>query len=207
MIADNWHYGFMCAKLRINSRIFTLFYNRHDFFTFRLSHRHGLLRYMDVTAQETIFRQRYLPLHRLLFREALSVLGNSEDAADAVQDAMCRIWSDPERMTLVEKPKSYAVTILRNAAVDRLRKRRPSVDLENVEIAAHNSGEPDDTVFIRNAIGSLGDSYRAVMEMSAFDGLSIEEISVATGYSQMNVRQILCRARRKIKEIINKEWL
>lgn len=56
--------------------------------------------------QEKIFTEIFLPLHGHMFRAATAILGkNSPEAADAVQEAMVKIWKSGAAMSRVENPE------------------------------------------------------------------------------------------------------
>ena len=57
---------------------------------------------------------------------------------------------------------------------------------------------------LSNVIDRLPASQAEVMRLSAFGGLSNDEIAQATGLDNQNVRALLSRGRRKIKEMFIK---
>ncbi len=155
-----------------------------------------------MTAEET-YRQRFLPLYPRLYSAAYALLANQDDAADAVQDTMVKLWNRRDMLITVESPLGFSLTMLRNTALDMIRGRKPS-EQPNVDLADRIPDEPDSEAFIRRAIASLPNAQREVVTLSAFGQLSGSEIAAATGQSADNVRQLLCRARRKLREIYNK---
>lgn len=155
-----------------------------------------------MTAEET-YRQKYLPLYPRLFNAAYALLANEDDAADAVQDAMVKLWDRRDKLLNIEMPLGYALTLVRNIAIDTLRSRKP-LEPPDANLAAQIPEEPDTEAFIRRAIQALPEAQREVLTLSAFGRLSGAEISSITGLSADNVRQLLCRARRKLREIYSK---
>src|SRR5262249_4585685 len=85
------------------------------------------LRDRDSQALELLY-DRY---SRLAFALALRVLGDRDQAEDGVQDAYLAVWRgastyDPGRGPV----RSWLLTIVRNRAIDRLRGRVPTADLD-----------------------------------------------------------------------------
>lgn len=154
-----------------------------------------------MNTNEEIFRQRFLPLYPRLYAVALYITGNDADAADAVQDAMVKIWGHISDAAAVTSPLGYSLTILRNAAIDIIRKRNST---ELADLLSCTQSEPDTLAFLYKAVRSLPDSQREAVELSAFAELSADEIAEQLHTSSANARQLLSRGRRKLREIFNK---
>ncbi|MBO5268715.1 MAG: sigma-70 family RNA polymerase sigma factor [Muribaculaceae bacterium] len=141
----------------------------------------------------------------MLFKIAYSVLGNEADAGDAVQEVMTKIWSIDADLDDINNPLAYASRILRTTAIDLLRKRRYDSPADPVEIPLPDMVSDPDAVdsaeFIRCAIDSLPPGQQEVMRLSAYSGLPTDEIALATGFTQDNVRQLLSRARKRLRTI------
>lgn len=154
-----------------------------------------------MTAEET-YRQRFLPLYPQLYDAAFALLADQDDASDAVQEVMMKLWSRRNMLSQVESPIGFSLTMIRNIAIDTIRCRKVS-EQPNADSAHLIPDEPDSETFIKQAIATLPDAQREVLTLSAFGQLSGSEIAAATGQSADNVRQLLCRARRKLREIYN----
>lgn len=155
---------------------------------------------------EKVFRERFMPLYPRLYSIASAILGNtSGEAADAVQETMVKIWRSGAAMSTVEEPEAYAVTMLRNTAVDMRRKRRYDEPADEVrEMASDPPPDPDTVDFLERIIDTLPPGQVEVIRLSAFGELSNDEISAVTGLSASNVRQLLSRGRKRIKELYTK---
>ncbi len=155
----------------------------------------------------TEFQQSIVAMHPSLFRAAVAVLGNSEDAADAVQDTMVKLWQNVDTLEKVANVQAYAFATLRNQAVDILRHRsaHPSIDLNAVsEPPAEEPQPPGDLELIAHLVEQLPPNSRLVMRMSIYDNKPSTEIAAITGLSNDNVRQIISRSRLKIKQLYQK---
>lgn len=155
---------------------------------------------------EKIFKTRFLPLHPRLFSIAVAILGDATgDASDAVQETMVKIWKSGDTMFSVKRPEAYAITVLRSTAIDILRRRHPAEALEKADnISSGELSDPDSAEFMERIIRLLPLPQQEVVRLSAFQGLSSDEIAVITNLSSGNVRQLLSRGRKKIRELYNK---
>ncbi len=108
-----------------------------------------------------------MPLYPRLYSIASAILGNtSGDAADAVQETMAKIWRSGAAMATVGQPEAYAVTMLRNTAVDMLRKRRYDEPADEVrEMASDPPPDPDTVDFLERIIDTLPPGQMEVIRL------------------------------------------
>lgn len=155
---------------------------------------------------EEIFSTRFLPLYDKMYRVAAAILGpGRDDAADAVQDAMVKIWKSGRAIADIANPEGYAMLAVRNSAIDIMRRRHHYDSLEAArEIAGTHPPDPDSVEMLEKIMALLPASQLEVIRLSAFSNLSNEEIATVTGYSAVNVRALLSRGRKRIKELYNR---
>ncbi len=133
------------------------------------------------------------------------MLGNRQDAADAVQESMVKIWNHiNDDHTGIRQPKAFAFRILRTTAIDILR-RRPLDGMFETAEPPESVVEKQDayelTECLNMALASLPQAQREVLVLNALEGFPATEIAEITGLSRDNVRQLLSRGRRRLKEI------
>lgn len=151
------------------------------------------------------FQREVVPIYRELFVVAMAICNNRDNAADAVQDTMVKLWNCRDSLGGKNSIRAYAITTVRHAAIDIIRRTRTVEPLEAISLL-HVEPEcnPGELNEIYKVLDALPDSQRRVVAMSAIDGLETPEIALATGLTESNVRQLLCRGRRKFKELYNK---
>lgn len=162
---------------------------------------------------ETDFKTRIMPLHKKLYACAFAILRNESDAADCIQDSFTRLWENRRRLAELDNVAGYAIMTVRNIALN-MASRRPQVaenngkdlpDVPDSSLSPAASVELEDSMTQLDAMLSrLSPGQRQVMELSSLSGLSNSEISKATGLTDENVRVLLSRARRKLKELFSK---
>ena len=157
---------------------------------------------------EKEFRIRVVPLQRLMYSMALKSGMPPDDAADALQETLLRLWRS--RDSIPDDPpalRAYCLTTLRNECVTVIRKRRDADPLDKaIAFKAppeSETAESRDTLNrIETLMDTLPESQRQVVRMSSFGEFSITEISEATGFTPGNVRQLLSRARKRLRQMI-----
>ena len=154
---------------------------------------------MDAETFKTIF----MPLRHKLFGMALRMTGNPDDAADAVQDAYIRFWERREEIVLKDSPEAFCMAMQRNICVGMLRKRRISEPVDNAACFPETSDADEvkeHAAKIVRIIATLPEKQRKVMRMRDLQELQFGEISALLGESEANIRTLLSRARKKVRE-------
>lgn len=154
------------------------------------------------------FKALFLPAHRRLYRLAYRLTGGQQDAEDLVQETYMRLWKRRNELTDIENAEAFSLTVLKHIYLDT--QRRSSLDYADSPPEDYTIPDRSDIareVEIRDAsehviglIKHLPDQQRQVMMMRDVSDLSFEEISENTGLSQGNIRTLLSRARKKIRE-------
>ena len=123
----------------------------------------------------------------VVYAVALRVLGDTGAAEDVLQDVFIQLWRHPEAFDASRgRMSAWLAVIARHRAIDALRKRRPSEELDEVmvsvdadlENAADRSMAMDK---VRKVLGLLPGEQRKALEMAFFEGLTHTEIAARTG--------------------------
>lgn len=150
-------------------------------------------------------------LRRKFLNIAMAILPNEDDAADALQDAFCKLW--PRRDTINDEAKAEALTsvTVRNICIDRTRKRAlPTVPLDE----EHDTVDSETTYKEReekyNTVKAIIDNeltglQKIIIELKEIEGVEIVEIAKQLQMKESAVRMNLSRARNKIRECYRKE--
>ncbi len=149
------------------------------------------------------FQEKYLPLMPRLYRMAYAILGNAPDAEDAVQEVYLRLWEQAERVERMEKPEQYFVVALRHICITMLRERHEEVELEDVQTelpAAEELSTPRPADLLHSALASLAPKVRRIVMLRHVGNCSIDRIAELTGETEVNIRAILSRTRRRLRD-------
>ena len=157
------------------------------------------------------FRDNILPLKDKLFRLALRITFDSSEAEDIVQDTLIKIWDKRDEWQQIESIESYCMTITRNLAIDRSQKmeaRNKELTQEAQEmtdtLTPEKLFEQDEQLrLIHQAINSLPEKQRTIVQLRDIEGKSYKEIAEILGITEEQVKVNLFRARQRIKTEIN----
>lgn len=156
----------------------------------------------------SLFKQLLLPLYPRLQRVALRMLGNVEDAEDMVQEVYMKLWGKREELPDVQNMEAYCVALTKNMCIDRLRLAevdRVDVDDVSLSLAAADDVtsqlERQDAVEqVKLIIETLPEKQQQVITLRDIRDCTFEEIEEQTGLTAVNVRALLSRARKTIRE-------
>lgn len=161
------------------------------------------------------FEILYNKYRKRMVYTAYSVLGNNEDAEDAVHDTFIKI---ARNMRSIQDPDSdetlsYVLKATKNTAINLSQKnttRNKHIQLEDVENISdgqffeelriqENYGEAVE------AIKSLNGIYRDVLFYRFAAGMDIKEIADLLGRNKTTVRQQIVRGKKKLLEILEND--
>lgn len=139
---------------------------------------------------------------------AIQILGNTDDAADAVQDAFTRALSKPDAYDAKKgQLKPWFLTVVRNRCFDLLRNRRGS-DMPVEELADTRDG-PEQTLSVtqreealKSALASLATDQRQIIVLRDYLDLPYAEIADVLDIAQGTVMSRLHRARLALREAL-----
>lgn len=160
----------------------------------------------------SLFKQLLLPLYPRLQRVALRLLGNAEDAEDMVQEVYMKLWSKRDALPDVQDVEAYCVTLTKNMCIDRLRiAEADKADVDEVPIMLAGTDDVEAQVErhdaveqVKQIIETLPEHQQQVITLRDMEDCSFEEIAEQTGLTAVNVRMLLSRARRTIRERFKK---
>src|SRR5664280_1013633 len=148
-----------------------------------------------------------------LYRVAFSVLRNSADAEDAVQEAFLRVLRHRDTLDEIRDQRVWLIRIVWNIVLDRKRraKTRPETDdvadLARVLPANGLSAEQQAAAAQHHAhvlvcVDQLPAKEREVLMLSAFEELTSVEIASVLGITESSVRSRLFRARNLMADLL-----
>lgn len=149
-----------------------------------------------------IFGQKRLDF---MYRLACSILGRSDEAQDMMQDVAERVLRKQGSLQEVENIDAFLTRSVRNACIDRLR-RRKDMTPKIPEVPDEKSPEGwSDRQLVHKALARLPEKQRLAVHLKDIEGYSGKEIARILETDEANVRTILSRGRRALREIIEKE--
>ncbi len=159
--------------------------------------------------KEISFRNDVLPLKNKLFRLALRITLNREEAEDVVQDTMIKVWNARERWQDLESIEAFSLTIARNLSLDRIKKKENQNDsIENEKIEQPDTAstpsermiQKDKLDIVRKMIDELPEKQRSCLQLRDIEGKAYREIAEILEITEEQVKVNIFRARQIVKQ-------
>lgn len=157
------------------------------------------------------FTRYVIPELEVLMRVARSITGNPTDADDLVQDTLLRAYRSIERFD-GRYPRAWLLTIMRNAQINRVRRKRPSLmrDPETTLAVVANTdsdGRTPETVVVEQtfdasverSLAAIPPQFREAIHLVDIDGLSYNEAAAVLDVPVGTVMSRLHRGRKLIR--------
>jgi len=160
-----------------------------------------------MTVEE--FTNQLLPFKEKLFRFSYRLLGNRDDAQDAVQDVYLKMWKIREQLKEVRSKEALMMTTTRNLCLDRIKSKSNKFITLHEEIGwgseenQHTQIEHVDMLkWVKREIELLPELQKTLLHLRDMEQLDFDEIAEITGFDLNYIRVNLSRARKRIRERI-----
>ena len=156
----------------------------------------------------------------MAYSQALRMVGNPDDAADATQDAFLNAWRALPGFQGQSSFSTWLYRLTSNACIDLLRrsKRRPAL---SITVADEDEEGPQETDIpderwsperelerketrqtVRSGLSALSPEHREVLALREFEGLSYQEIAQLLELEEGTVKSRIARARLALREFL-----
>lgn len=156
---------------------------------------------------EQTFLDRIMTVQDSMFRLAKRLLISKEEAEDAVQEVVTKLWANMTHIATLSNIEGYAMTMTKNYCLDRL-KSKQAAQLRLVHYkhdSATNSLDKqlnarDSVSMVMDFMKSLPSQQQLILQLRDIEQYEFDAIAEITELSEGAVRVALSRARKKIKE-------
>jgi RNA polymerase sigma-70 factor (ECF subfamily) len=173
----------------------------------------------DRAAITEIIRQQ----NRRLYRIARSIVRDDNEAEDVLQEGYAHAFTNLDSFRGESQFSTWLTRIVINEALGRLRRRRPTIDLDILEKSAGTEAQiipfpnasprldPETTLaqremslLLERAIDALPAEFRTILVARVIEGMSIDETAELFGLLPQTVKTRLHRARHLVKQEMKK---
>jgi RNA polymerase sigma-70 factor (ECF subfamily) len=162
-------------------------------------------------ADRAAFSQLYDLTSAKLFAVIVRIVRDGEEAEDALQDCYANLWRRAKTFDQSRaRAAGWLVMIARNAAIDRLRRRRPTQPLDPVHDPVDESPTPEartsqtqDARRLHACLEQLTEAESGLVRRAFFGGDSYSEVAEATGRPLGTVKSVIRRALSKLRRCLD----
>lgn len=152
------------------------------------------------------------PIQDKLYRLAKRLLVSTEEAEDAVQEVILKLWNKREQIGDYKNPEAFAMTMTKNYCLDRLKSKQAG----NLKIVHSNfqtsqnierEVEANDGVqLVFEIMATLPEQQRMVLQLRDVEQFEFAEIAEMLDSNETAIRVALSRARKTVREALLKKY-
>ena len=161
--------------------------------------------------QQKEFITMVSPFKDKIFRLAKRLLISTEEAEDATQEVMVKLWTKNETLSELRSMEAMAMTMTKNYCLDQLKSKRAG----NLTLVHNNYTDSqaslqqkmedvDSWSWVEKIINDLPEQQKVIIQMRDIEQYEFEDIAKTLGMSEATIRVALSRARKTIREIMTK---
>ena len=151
------------------------------------------------------------PFKDKLFRLAKRLLVSTEEAEDATQEVLVKLWTKNEGLQKYNSVEALAMTMTKNFCLDQLKSKRASnmtlvhSNYSNNEASLQTKLEDQDSLnWVEKIINQLPEQQKIILQLRDIEQLEFEEIAKIVEMNETAIRVALSRARKTIREYMTK---
>ncbi len=162
---------------------------------------------------DTEFQQKVVSLSKNAYLIAVRLLRSEEDAKDAVQEVMIKLWDKRKKLEKHPNIKGFLFLTTRNYCLDLIQTskwkfKNANEKIENLPLILSEQNESnfieERYQKIKTEIDHLPEIQKQIILLRDFDGFDFEEIAKITNLKVEHIRVLLSRTRKKIREQLTK---
>lgn len=157
--------------------------------------------------KQSEFLNVVMPFKDKLYRLAKRLLVSSEEAEDATQEILMKLWSKKNKMEGYKSVEAFAMTMTKNFCLDRLKsKQANNLKLVHSNYSDDNSSlqrevEARDSIdWVQRIMEELPEQQKLVVQLRDVEQYEYEEIEALLDMKPTAIRVTLSRARKTIRE-------
>lgn len=162
--------------------------------------------------QQSDFLNVVMPFKDKLYRLAKRLLVSKEEAEDATQEVLLKLWSKNENMADYKNVEAFAMTMTKNFCLDRLKSKQASnlklvhSNYQDENTSLQKQLEAEDSVqWMERIMDTLPEQQKMVLQLRDVEQYEFEEICDLLDMKPTAVRVTLSRARKTVREELAKK--
>ena len=154
------------------------------------------------------FTNEVLPLKDKLYRFALRIVRDTQEAEDVVQDIMIKVWDKRDEWKNWSSIEAMCMTMTRNLSIDRTRSKHKKLgEIPDGFDIVEGSASPEQTTsskdmmnHIRNIMDQLPEKQKWIIQLRDIEGYTYQEIAELLDIPLSQVKVNVHRARLFLKK-------
>ena len=148
-----------------------------------------------------------MPFKDKVFRLAKRLLVSTEEAEDATQEILLKLWSNKSKITKYNNVEAFSMTMTKNFCLDKLKSKQAQnlkivhSNYQDHQVSLQKELEANDSVnWVAKIIEALPEQQKMVVQLRDIEQYDYDEIAKMLNMNNTAVRVALSRARKAIRE-------
>jgi RNA polymerase sigma-70 factor (ECF subfamily) len=148
-----------------------------------------------------------MPFKDKVFRLARRLLVSNEEAEDATQEILLRLWNNQSKISSYNNVEAFAMTMTKNFCLDRLKSKQAQnlkivhSNYQDQNVSLQKQVELSDSLsWIGKMLEQLPEQQRMILQLRDIEAYEFEEIAEIMDMNPTAIRVALSRARKTIRE-------
>lgn len=161
----------------------------------------------------TEFTSLVMPFKDKVFRLARRLLVSNEEAEDATQEILLKLWNNQSKISSYNNVEAFAMTMTKNFCLDRLKsKQAQNLKIVHSNYQDHNVSlqkqvELSDSLsWVGKMLEQLPEQQRMILQLRDIEAYEFDEIAEIMDMNPTAIRVALSRARKTIREQLTKTY-
>ncbi|QCX00333.1 RNA polymerase sigma factor [Aggregatimonas sangjinii] len=157
--------------------------------------------------QQSEFLNIVMPFKDKLFRMAKRLLTSTEEAEDATQEILLKLWKKNKVMDSYNNVEAFAMTMTKNFCLDRLKSKQATnlklvhSNYEDGNTSLQRQLETKDSLsWVEKIMEELPEQQKMVLQLRDVEQYDFDEIAQMLDMQAGTVRVALSRARKTVRE-------
>ncbi len=161
----------------------------------------------QLTMTQSEFLNIVMPFKDKLYRLAKRLLISSEEAEDATQEILMKLWAKKKMIENYKNVEAFAMTMTKNFCLDRLKSKQSN----NLKLVHSNYADgasslqkqvesKDSVSWVERIMQELPEQQKMVLQLRDIEEYDFDEISELLEMKPTAVRVTLSRARKTVRE-------
>lgn len=161
-----------------------------------------------INGDKEAFSRVIIQNKEAMYKTAIVILRNEDDAYDAIQDSLIKMYKSIQNLQNAEAFKSWSRKIIINSCYDIISKNKKVIDINSKLIDTYEETR-EDTYECEDEVVKILDQIEPDLRLTAilyyYNDLSIKEIAKIINIPEGTVKSRLSRAREKLYQILKRE--
>jgi RNA polymerase sigma-70 factor (ECF subfamily) len=160
---------------------------------------------------QNAFVQIVTPFKDKLFRLAKRLLLSTEEAEDATQEVLVKLWNKKQELNQYKSIEALAMTMTKNYCLDQLKsKRAGNLSIVHTNYSENGLGlfqqveDLDSLSWVEKVINQLPEQQRLIIQLRDVEQYEFEEIAKILEMNETAIRVALSRARKTVRTFMLK---